>query len=178
MKTGSESVNKRLRYRGPVCDHPNFRTWVFAPKTSNTGYTLRKVQICCRSTYKRYELDRRPDTMSYKTGSETGSPTGSARNGTRRWILSHKSSLFSLVGLCYAIRTSQSVLLDAGSLSEFNTVNCKPLLAEFNMAAGKPKVEIVFERLENATRLKRLSLPFRPYRTRFRPCRYCLTSID
>mgnify|MGYP003411996682 CR=1 FL=1 len=25
VKTGSESVNKRLCYRRPVCDHPNFR---------------------------------------------------------------------------------------------------------------------------------------------------------
>jgi hypothetical protein len=33
VKTGSESVNKRLRYRLPVHDHPH----VFAPKTSITG---------------------------------------------------------------------------------------------------------------------------------------------
>ena len=33
VKTGSESVNKRLRYRLPVHDRPH----VFAPKTSITG---------------------------------------------------------------------------------------------------------------------------------------------
>ena len=33
VKTGSESVNKRFRYRLPVHDHPH----VFAPKTSITG---------------------------------------------------------------------------------------------------------------------------------------------
>ncbi len=37
-----------------------------------------------------------------------------------------------------------------------NTVNYKPFLAEFKMAAGKPEVEITFEQLEKATRFKLL----------------------
>ena len=37
-----------------------------------------------------------------------------------------------------------------------NPVNCKTLLAEFGMAAGKPEVEITFERFVKATRFKRL----------------------
>ncbi len=41
-------------------------------------------------------------------------------------------------------------------LSEFNTVNSKPLLAEFKMVAGKPEAEITFERLEKATRFRLL----------------------
>ncbi len=71
----SESVNKRLRYRGPVCDHPNFRTWVFALKTSYT---------CCACYVRpRYVADRLTKVINLiedsilwvqKTGSETGPP--------------------------------------------------------------------------------------------------------
>jgi len=46
VKTGSESVNKRLCYRLPVHDHPNF----FAPKTSITG--------CASYERPRYVADR------------------------------------------------------------------------------------------------------------------------
>ena len=46
MKSGSESVNKRLCYRWPVHDHPNF----FAPKTSITG--------CASYVRPRYVADR------------------------------------------------------------------------------------------------------------------------
>ena len=46
VKTGSESVNKRLCYRWPVHDHPNF----FAPKTSITG--------CASYVRPRYVADR------------------------------------------------------------------------------------------------------------------------
>ena len=41
-------------------------------------------------------------------------------------------------------------------VSELNTVNCKPLLTQFKLVAGKPEVEMTFERLEKAMRLKRL----------------------
>ena len=46
VKTGSESVNKRLCYRWPVHDHPNF----FAPKPSITG--------CASYVRPRYVADR------------------------------------------------------------------------------------------------------------------------
>ena len=46
VKSGSESVNKRLCYRWPVHDHPNF----FAPKPSITG--------CASYVRPRYVADR------------------------------------------------------------------------------------------------------------------------
>jgi hypothetical protein len=46
VKTGSESVNKRLCYRLPVHDYPNF----FVPKTSITG--------CASYVRPRYVADR------------------------------------------------------------------------------------------------------------------------